>query len=159
MITFLMGLLKGFNRLALKVSAGLLIATSLLLTYAVIVRYFFKWPTDWQDEVALFMLLAVVFLCAAYVQSIRGHVAIDLLNEILPFRANKIRAFLVDVGSLLFCAFFSWKSWTLLMEAINEGQTTTSSLESPLWIPYSVMGVGMSFLTLQITLQIVVRDE
>jgi TRAP-type C4-dicarboxylate transport system permease small subunit len=59
----------------------------------------------------------------------------------------------VDVISTLFCGFFSWKSWTLFHEAWTEGQTTSSSFAPPLWIPYSLMAVGMSLLALQLLLQ------
>ena len=55
----------------------------------------------------------------------------------------------MDIGSFAFCAFFSWKSWTLLHEAIHEGQTTSSSFGPPLWIPYGLMAVGMTLLSLQ----------
>jgi TRAP-type C4-dicarboxylate transport system permease small subunit len=71
----------------------------------------------------------------------------------LPAAVNRVRAILVDVVSSLFCSFFSWKSWTLLHEAWVEGQTTSSSFAPPLWIPYSLMAVGMSLLALQLLLQ------
>ena len=75
----------------------------------------------------------------------------------LPPRWNRVRLFIVDLVSFLFCAFFAWKSWTLLMEAWNEGQTTNSTFAPPLWIPYSMMAFGMSLLTLQLLLQVAAR--
>ena len=132
-----------------------LLAASLILTYSVVSRYFFKAATDWQDEAAVFCIVGAVFTASAYVQSHRGHIGIELLAHFLPPRANLVRAIAVDVATCLFCAFFAWKSWTLLHEAVKEKWTTTSAWAPPLWIPYGLMALGMTLLALQIALQVV----
>ena len=143
-----------FNSFVMKISMGALILTALILTYSVVTRYFFKVPTDWQDEAAVFMLVGVTFFCTAYVQSYRGHIGIEALSSLLPDAVNRVRLFLVDLVSCVFCAFFSWKSWTLFLEAVHEGQTTQSTFAPPLWIPYCMMALGMTLLTLQILVQV-----
>jgi TRAP-type C4-dicarboxylate transport system permease small subunit len=120
-------------------------------------RYFFKVATDWQDEAAVFMLVGATFFCAAYVQSFRGHIGIEALAGLLSPRVNRVRLLLVDLLSFLFCAFFSWKSWAMFHEALVEGQTTSSTLAPPLWIPYSLMAFGMTLLTVQILVQLIGR--
>ncbi|MBC7503298.1 MAG: TRAP transporter small permease [Herminiimonas sp.] len=150
-------LLDRVNRLLLAVSMAAMVITALVLTYSVISRYFFKAPTDWQDEASVFMLVGATFFCTAYVQSYRGHIGIEALASILSPRVNAMRLMFVDVLSFLFCAFFAWKSWTLFHEALKEGQTTTSTFAPPLWIPYSMMAFGITLLAVQIFLQIVVR--
>jgi TRAP-type C4-dicarboxylate transport system permease small subunit len=134
-----------------------MVLTALILTYSVVSRYFFHAPTDWQDEASIFMLVGVTFFCCAYVQSYRGHIGIEALASILPPKVNAVRMFFVDLLSFLFCAFFSWKSWTLWHEAWVDGQTTTSTFAPPLWIPYSMMAAGMTLLSLQILLQVLAR--
>jgi TRAP-type C4-dicarboxylate transport system permease small subunit len=150
-------LLDRFNHGLLMLSMVALILTALVLTYSVVSRYFFKVATDWQDEASVFMLIGVTFFCAAYVQSYRGHIGIEALAGLLPRGVNRARMIFVDVLSFLFCGFFSWKSWTLFYEALKEGQTTTSTFAPPLWIPYSIMAVGMSLLTLQLLVQVAAR--
>jgi TRAP-type C4-dicarboxylate transport system permease small subunit len=86
---------------------------------------------------------------------VRGHVGIEALASILPQGVNRVRAFMVDLVSALFCSFFTWKTWTLFHEAWSEGQTTSSSWAPPLWIPYGLMGIGMSLLALQVIVQLV----
>jgi TRAP-type C4-dicarboxylate transport system permease small subunit len=134
-----------------------LVVTALILTYSVVSRYFFGAPTDWQDEASVFMLVGATFFCAAYVQSYRGHIGIEALAELLPPRVNAVRLFFVDFLSMLFCAFFAWKSWTLWHEAYVDGQTTTSTFAPPLWIPYGMMAFGMTLLALQLLLQTAAR--
>ncbi len=90
-------------------------------------RYFLRLPTDWQDEMSIFLLVGATFLTGAYVQAHRGHVGIEALAEILPAGVNRLRLLFVDIASFAFCAFFSWKSWTLLHEAVVDEQTTSST--------------------------------
>jgi TRAP-type C4-dicarboxylate transport system permease small subunit len=149
--------LERFNKLALYVSMAALMLTALIMTYSVVARYFFHVPTDWHDDATVFMLVGVIFLCAAYAQSYRGHIGIEALASILPAGVNAVRLLLVDVISCLFCGFFSWKSWALFHEAWSEGQTTSSTFAPPLWIPYSLMALGMTVLTLQILVQVLAR--
>jgi len=88
---------------------------------------------------------------AHYLLLLRG---IDALAEILSPKADRVRRWLADLLSFLFCLFFSWKSWTLVREAIHEGQVTQTTWAPPLWIPYGMMALGMSVLTLQLLLQL-----
>jgi TRAP-type C4-dicarboxylate transport system permease small subunit len=141
------------NRAMTAVGMVALVAAACILTSSVVSRYFLHASTDWQDEAAVFCLVGATFLCGAYVQDLRGHVGIEALATVLPPAADRVRRALVDLLCLAFCAFFAWKSWTLLHEAWVDGQTTSSTWAPPLWIPYGLMAVGMTLLALQLVVQ------
>ena len=142
------------NRVMTAIGMLALLAASIVLTSSVLTRYFLHASTDWQDETAVFLLVGATFLAGAFVQSIRGHVGIEAVATLLSKRIDALRRIAVDVLSLAFCAFFAWKSWTLLHEAWVDKQTTSSTWGPPLWIPYSLMAVGMSLLTLQLAVHV-----
>ncbi len=142
------------DRVLLVAASIAAVMGALVLTESVFVRYLLKQSTDWQDETTVFLLVGSTFLSAPYVQSVRGHVGIEALAELLSPRANRVRQLLVDIASLAFCAFFAWKSWSLFDEAWVDGQTTSSSWGPPLWIPYVTMSIGMTLLSLRIALQV-----
>jgi TRAP-type C4-dicarboxylate transport system permease small subunit len=149
--------LAAVNRVVVLVSMVALVLAALVLTYSVFSRYFFKAATDWQDELAVFLLVGATFMCGAYVQSYRGHVGIEALAGVLPPSVNHVRMLVVDVLTFAFCAFFAWKSWTLFHEAWVDHQTTSSSWAPPLTIPYGLMATGMTLLALQALLQLLTR--
>ena len=149
--------LASLNRALLIVSMAALGLAALILSTGVVLRYFFQTATDWQDEAAVFLLVGATFLCAANVQSLGGHVAIDALSGVLSARVNHLRRMLVDAVSSAFCTFFAWKSWTLCHEAWAEKQTTSSTWAPPLSIPYALMATGMTLLALQLALSLAVR--
>jgi TRAP-type C4-dicarboxylate transport system permease small subunit len=124
-----------------------------VLTWEVIGRYFLERASDWQDEMSTFLLIGATFASAAWTQARRGHVAIDALAHVLSPAANRVRRVLADAFSFLFCAYFSFKAFQLLHEAIVDGQTTDSAWGPPLWIPYGCMAVGMALLAVQQALQ------
>ncbi len=154
-----MKVLALLNRAIVVLSAIALVLAACVLTYSVVLRYFTSVPTDWTDEFAVFLLIGMTFMSAAWVHSQRGHVSIEALAAILPPRVNAWRVLAIDLLSAVFCAFFAWKSWTLLYEAWTEGYVSAPPGAPPLWIPYGLMAVGMSLLTLQILLQAFRRDQ
>lgn len=149
--------LATINQGVVILSSIALVIASIVLTYSVFSRYFFHFSTDWQDELSVFLIVGAVFMSGAAVQAQRGHVAIEAIVGLLPARSNHIRQFVVDLASFAFCAFFAWKSWTLLDEAITENYHSGSTWGPPLWIPYSLMSVGMTLLSLQLLLQVVAQ--
>jgi TRAP-type C4-dicarboxylate transport system permease small subunit len=142
------------NGVIIRVASVALVAAAAILSYSVVVRYFLKLPTYWEDEAAVFLLVGATFLSAANVQDRRGHIGIEAIAGLLPEHIDRARRMLVDLLTLLFCTFFAWKSWTLCHEAWADGQVTNSTWAPPMWIPYSAMAVGMSLLVLQIALQL-----
>ena len=94
-------------------------------------------------------------MACPWVQQQRGHVAIQALSAVLSPRADRLRRWISDVMSMLFCSFFAWKSWTLLLEAIEDHQISGSAFGAPLWIPYGSMAIGMSLLVLVLFIQVV----
>ena len=144
------------NRTIVILAGIALVAACMILSYSVLGRALFKSPNYWQDEAAVFLLVGATFMTAAYVQGQRGHIGIEAFVGLLSPLANRIRLWLVDVASLLFCAFFAWKSWTLAHEAWVDGQVSNSMWSPPLAIPYVLMAFGMTLLCLQILLQIII---
>ncbi|TWB56394.1 TRAP transporter small permease [Nitrospirillum viridazoti] len=142
------------NRIIATVAAVAVVAAGIVMTEEALARYFLHQSSDWQDETAIFLLVGATFLSAAYVQSRRGHVAIEAVGGLLPAGVEHVRRRVADLISFLFCGFFSWKSWVLCHEAWVEGYATFSSWAPPLWIPYLAMSAGMTLLTLQLALQL-----
>ena len=142
------------NRTIVVLASVALVAACVILSYSVVGRALFGAANYWQDEAAVFLLVGATFMTAAYVQELRGHVSIEAFVGLLSPLANRIRLWLVDVASFLFCAFFTWKSWTLTHEAWEDGQVSNSMWSPPLAIPYGLMAAGMTLLCVQMLLQI-----
>jgi TRAP-type C4-dicarboxylate transport system permease small subunit len=150
------GVLSLCNSILVFLASLALIAACAILSYSVLGRALFQMANYWQDEAAVFLLVGATFMTAAFVQGQRGHVSIEAFVGLLPPLANRIRLWLVDVASLLFCAFFTWKSWTLAYEAYSDGQVSNSMWSPPLAIPYGLMACGMTLLCAQLLLQIII---
>jgi TRAP-type C4-dicarboxylate transport system permease small subunit len=144
------------NNIIVAFAAVALIAACAILSHSVLSRALFHSANYWQDEAAVFLLVGATFMTAAYVQGQRGHIGIEAFVGLLSPMVNRIRLWLVDVASLLFCAFFTWKSWTLAHEAWVDGQVSNSMWSPPLAIPYGLMATGMTLLCVQILLQILI---
>lgn len=150
--------LRRLQALAAVASGIALGVAGCVLTWEATARYLFHIPSDWQDELSVFLLVGATFLSSGWVQERRGHVGIQALAAVLPPRADRIRRYASDIAALAFCAFFCWKSAALLAEAVREGQVSNSAWGAPLWIPYGCMTLGTALLVLQLAVQVFGRE-
>jgi TRAP-type C4-dicarboxylate transport system permease small subunit len=137
-------------------AAGLLVAvSSLVLTWEVLMRYFLGQPSDWALELCILLLIASTFLAAAYTLVAKGHVNIDIADAVFPAGANRWRLLLADVGAAGLCGFVAVNAWRLTVLASGEGWVSNSTWGPKLWIPFALIALGMTLLTLQYLVQIV----
>lgn len=137
------------------VAALLIVVSALAISYEVVARYFFRHPHDWNLEFNIFLLVAATFLAAAHTQAGRGHVGIEVLDSLLPERWNRRRRVASDLLSLGFCAFIALYCWKYFWQAWSGGWVSDSTWAPKMWIPYSLMALGMTTLSLQLLVQII----
>lgn len=145
---------RGLNSALALLSAFIIVATSLVLVYEVITRYLISVSNDWVVELCVYMLIAATFLSAAHTQRERGHVGIEVLDEIHLPRFNHWRQIFGDLLSMLFCGLVAYLAAQYAWEAFREGHTSSSTWSPKLWVPYSFMAVGMGLLTVELLIQL-----
>lgn len=144
-----------FNRSMAILSALLILAATVVLSYEVVTRYFLQMANDWVIELCIFMLIAATFLAAGYTQAERGHVGIEIMDEVLSPTWNRVRRLFGDVMSLVVVAFIARNAWHFTVEAYTGGWATSSTWGPSLWIPYGLMAFGLTTLSLQMIVQII----
>jgi len=135
-------------------AALMIVTSSVAISYEVVARYVFLNPHDWNLELNIFLLIGSTFFAAAHTQLKRGHVGIEVLDQFMPARWNRWRYLLSDVLSLSFSILIAFYVWQYFHEAWTGDWVTDSTWGPKEWIPYALMGVGMTALCLQLLVQI-----
>jgi len=115
--------------------------TSALLFVNVVLRYVFLSPISWAEELALYLMVWIVFVGGSVAVRTRGHIAIDLLPLVLSAAGRRRLAIGVALAALAFFAVFFWYSGEHVLRVRSSGQTTPV-MGAPMWLTYLAMPVG-----------------
>lgn len=127
----------------------LLVASVLVVSQMVFVRYVLTESTIWQTEFVTYSIVAATFLGSPYVLLLKGHVRVDLIENVVGDNGKMALRYLSDVLSFVFCGLLAWAGWLHFHEAWAENWTTDTVWALPLWIPLLPMPVGFGLLCLQ----------
>jgi TRAP-type C4-dicarboxylate transport system permease small subunit len=148
------------NRLALivaAVSAVMVLAASVAVSYGVFTRNLFETSTIWELEASVYAVMFATFLAAAYTDTSGGQVSVGGLSALLPPKVEKIRQVVVDfLAFLLFLAVLV-SGWTMFEEAYSYGWRSDTIWGPPLWIPFAAIPLGSLLICLMLALRVVIR--
>ncbi|OPY90305.1 MAG: Tripartite ATP-independent periplasmic transporter [Syntrophaceae bacterium PtaU1.Bin231] len=140
---------KKWNQIELFL-VGVLTLTALTgVVYATFGRYVLRSPSDWPEEVIVYMIIGAVFLAASSLVDRNGHVAATLVVERFPMNVRRVLAVFNAVVALVFCAVVLWYGINIVMLNYNANQLSNTSLRFPLWIPYLSIPTGCFLMTMR----------
>jgi TRAP-type C4-dicarboxylate transport system permease small subunit len=119
------------------------------ICYDVILRYVFVAPTHWALEVNTFLLVFLCIIPAGDVLRVGTQIRItflyDRLTPAMKARLDILRA----AAGVFFCTIMIWKGWDMAWKAWLHNDRMSTSLGTPMVIPYLLLPVGFGLLALQ----------
>jgi TRAP-type C4-dicarboxylate transport system permease small subunit len=127
-----------------------LVALLVLVGVDILTRWAFNFSFEVSDELGAYMLVAIAFLSLP-VSHINGAFhRVEFVQSRLSRRARLLSGFAFDVLSLAVGAIFLWQFMGLLRSSWRFGDHAPTYLETPLWIPRSLLVIGMAALCLSL---------
>ena len=127
--------------------------------YDVTMRYVFIAPTFWALEVNTFLLVFLCVIPAADVLQIGSQIRITFLIDRLRPNYRARLENLRCLAGLFFCAVMTWKGAGMAWQAWQHNDRMSTSLGTPMVIPYLFLPVGFGLLALQYAARIWARKE
>lgn len=118
----------------------LLAAMTALVTYQVIVRYFFDAPCTFSEALSKYMFIWLVMICGAYVFGLREHMDIGYLRDKLPHKPrillNMINEFVIALFALAVMIVGGYSGASRQMIQLD------AALEIPIGLIYMAIPIG-----------------
>jgi len=119
------------------------------ITYDVIMRYIFVAPTHWALEVNTFLLAFLCVIPAGDVLRVGSQIRITFLYDRLTPAVKARLDILRAAAGLFFCSIMIWKGWDMAWKAWLHNDRMSTSLGTPMVIPYLFLPIGFLLLALQ----------
>ena len=126
---------------------------TLLIAAGVFSRRVLGSPLLSVDEVSGYLLLAIVFLGLAHTMKAGGHIRSDIVLAHVPAGVRGGLEVLATLLAFLFALALAGGNWVLVAEYYGRGTLSFKYLQIPLWIPASLLVVGVILLLLQLVAQ------
>jgi TRAP-type C4-dicarboxylate transport system permease small subunit len=121
-----------------------------LMAFAVFLQFFTRYVLNnslaWTEEIAIYCLVAVVFLGSSMCVRLTRHIHVDLIYHYLPHRAGRILATAIDALKIAFFAYAAWLVWKY-SSLISEERMTTVDL--PKSIVFNAVLAGFVLMALR----------
>jgi TRAP-type C4-dicarboxylate transport system permease small subunit len=143
-----MGIMARVGRLGGVLGEAAMAFMVVSISYDVVMRYVFLAPTIWALEVNTFLLVFLCTIPAADTLNAGTQIQITFLTERLPAAVQATLPVIGNLAGVLFCAVMTWKGASMTWAALQHNDRMSTSLGTPLAIPYALMPIGFGLLAL-----------
>ena len=138
--------LKILCNLDLFIASIAMVVLTLVTAAGVIMRYIVKSPILWQEEVQAFCQIWMIFLGASVAFRAGSIVAIEMVVESLPEKAQRIVGYVVDMIVLFVLSFLMVKSHAYIQQVFGQSGRPTPILRIPYTLIYGVAPYGCALM-------------
>ncbi|MGB9904418.1 MAG: TRAP transporter small permease subunit [Desulfotomaculales bacterium] len=133
----------------------LVVFMGLSVAYDIIMRSFFKAPTQWAFELNSYLCAAVAFLVGGFTLMVNGHVRVDILYNRFSLRKKALVDACTSIFVFLMCAVMIVIGSQTVIESWQSGSRTGAGLNPPLFIPQLLVPLGGLLLALQVIISFI----
>jgi TRAP-type C4-dicarboxylate transport system permease small subunit len=134
-----------------------LVAMIVLISMEAIARNVFHTSLQITDEVGGYLLVAITFLSMSVAEANGAFHRVELVQMRLSRRTQLLTQTVFDLLSLAASVAVTWQLIRLTMNSWRSEDVAATPLQTPLWLPQSVMGLGMALLCLALVRSIIVK--
>ena len=124
-----------------------------LIFYGVIMRYVFKSPVFWVDEISTYVLVWGTILGWSIAQRDGRHIRVTILYDKFPVVIQRWVSIFSRMVSFLFCIFLAYLGYLLELKYLESHQLSINT-QFPLWIVYFFVPVAALMLGFRYLLEL-----
>jgi TRAP-type C4-dicarboxylate transport system permease small subunit len=109
------------------------------------------------DEIAGYLNAAAVFLGLAYTLKSGGFIRVEIVYDAMPPALRTLARWIFTTVATVFVATILYYAALHVQYAFLQNTRAVSVLDTPEWIPQSVMAIGLAVLLLQLIAFLVER--
>lgn len=132
-----------------KLAMILMFAMAVIVAVAVFFRYVLNVPLFWAGEVSIFLLIYITFLGGSLGIKYNTQASVTILTDYLPEKVRQAVFIVAHLFMLLFMAVILYYSYKWISSP-NVLIQRSSAMLLPMWIPYSIIPIGLSFASIHL---------
>jgi TRAP-type C4-dicarboxylate transport system permease small subunit len=141
------------NSIGVTLAAIGMFAMVVMIVCETLSRYLFRAPFSWAIELPSYAMTFSTALALAFTQEVRGHIAVEVVEEFFSDRAKAKLGLFLYPTYLAVVLFITAASFRLMKTSFTEWRLT-EVMRFPLFIPHSFIFCGFVVLCLQLLLDL-----
>lgn len=113
----------------------------------VIFRFVLESPLAWTEELAIYCLVWLTFLGAAYAMSLKAHIGVTFLTDLFPLRIRQVVYVIATLAGIAFYLLLVIQGYALMKQSMEQ---LSPVLGIPMGLVYSVIPISGIFLIMNV---------
>jgi C4-dicarboxylate transporter DctQ subunit len=122
---------------------------AVVTTTDVFLRYFFGKPLLFADDIGVYCMIFITFMGAALTLKMKRHIMVDMFYKMLPRRAQLWLDVVTTFVGCFVIWIITWHSLVWVRYTYDSSYTSSGILQTPMWMPMSMIPIGLFFFGLQ----------